>query len=264
MLPNPIQALFELPFRDRNWQQKFLIGAAIAFASFIVPIVPLLFVAGFAHAFMRQVILEEEPHLPDWSQAGSYLLGGLKIWLVGIVYGLPVILLILAGYAAFFVPTFSMVLIADYESTFPPALILLQMIGWAAGMGLFGVAMLFSLVAGVFAPVSIAHMAAKDELAAAFRVRQWWPVLRANLGGFALAYTIVLGAAMMLWLVYGVLYLSIVLCVLIPFALSAMTYLTTVWSAGMTAQAYRRGVEQLANKETPHGSKTSGTQEPPG
>ena len=59
-----LKEIFRFPFRQDGWQQPFLIGSALMFSGFFIPIVPLVFVAGYVARVMAQAIAGEIPCLP--------------------------------------------------------------------------------------------------------------------------------------------------------------------------------------------------------
>jgi len=52
-----LKAVFRFPFQGK-WRDRFLVGTALTFAGFVIPIVPLIFVYGYALQIMRQAIEE--------------------------------------------------------------------------------------------------------------------------------------------------------------------------------------------------------------
>ena len=115
-------------------------------------------------------------------------------------------------------------------------------------MGAFGLAMVVGLVTGFVTPVAMMHTVAKDDFSAAFRVREWWPILRANLTGFLLSYVIVMGVWFAMTFVVQFLYLTIVLCCLVPFAFSVLIAYVLLVSNALFALAYRDGVANLSGE----------------
>ena len=101
----------------------------------------------------------------------------------------------------------------------------------------------------ISAPIqaAIGHAIARKEFAAAFRVREWWPILRANLGGFILNFALIVGLTMALSVLYQVLYVTVVLCCLIPVVMSVTTFYNSIVSLTLCARAYRTGMQKLAD-----------------
>jgi hypothetical protein len=79
---------FSFVFDDSNWLKKLGIAGLLM----IIPIIGWLAVAGWSIEVTRRVIQRDPNPLPEWSNFGDFLMGGLKVWVVGFVYALPVIL----------------------------------------------------------------------------------------------------------------------------------------------------------------------------
>ena len=109
-------------------------------------------------------------------------------------------------------------------------------------LGTFGVGMLLMLAVSLILPVTVSHAVATDEFSAAFRVREWWDIFKANIAGFLIAYVILAGMWIALTLVLQIFYITIVLCCLVPFIMIfAYLYMMIIGSV-MFGQAYRDGV----------------------
>ncbi len=80
---------FTFVFEDDGWITKLLIGGIIL----LIPIIGWLVVAGWMLEIGRRVAAGEPAVLPDWNDFGAYLVRGLKAFVVGLVYSLPVIIL---------------------------------------------------------------------------------------------------------------------------------------------------------------------------
>lgn len=79
---------FSYQFEDNNWITKLLIGA-------LVSAVPILNFAWFGYMvdLLRNVMEGSTLPLPEWSDFGDKFVKGLIVWLAGVVYSLPAILL---------------------------------------------------------------------------------------------------------------------------------------------------------------------------
>ena len=110
---------------------------------------------------------------------------------------------------------------------------------------LLGVSMLLALAIGVVMPAIMGHVVATDEFGAAFRFKEWWAIFRANVGGFLLAYVIIILLSIVVSFIYSFLYCTIIFCCLVPFVTAPMTmYLTVIYGA-IFALAYRDGTQKL-------------------
>src|ERR1035437_6936506 len=84
-----LKVLFHFPFQGPKWQNNFLVGSVLTFGSFIIPIIPLIFVAGYSVQIMRQAIQGEKPEMPEWNDWGKLASDGLRMLGVGLIFLLP-------------------------------------------------------------------------------------------------------------------------------------------------------------------------------
>ncbi|MBN1993537.1 MAG: DUF4013 domain-containing protein [Anaerolineae bacterium] len=250
-----LQTLLGYPFRDKNWKNKFLIGSLVVLAGFAVPLVPFFFVYGYMMQIMRRIIVEKgEPYLPEWDDWGKLLVDGLKLLGVVFIYMLPVMVLFSIGYAMFFVLPFlgvPVMAIAGEENAEAAGGVfaVITVLGMVGFFILFGVGMLLALAIGLVMPAIMGHVVATDEFGAAFRFKEWWAVFRANVGGFLMAYVMIMLLSMVLSSAFTLLYCTIILCCLIPFLTAPVTmYLIAIYGA-LFGQAYRQGLENLVGQE---------------
>jgi len=79
---------FSFAFEDKDWIKKLGIGALLM----IIPFIGWLVVAGWGIEITKRVIQHDPQPLPDWSDFGGYLVKGLQVFVIGLVYSLPIIL----------------------------------------------------------------------------------------------------------------------------------------------------------------------------
>jgi hypothetical protein len=232
-----LQNAFTFPFRDERWKAKLGVFALASLGSFLI--VPGWFVWGYIHEIMRRIIVErEEPSLPEWERAGEFLPNGLKVFVLMMIFTLP-ILAVMSVYLAFIYASAVSKEGAFSDSALPLIMIMVLIF-------LMMTAVLITTVLSIFLPAALSHMVAKGEFSAAFRVREWWPIFRANLGGFVLVFAIALGANYLASFAVNLLALTIVLFVCLPFIMMTVFMYTTLVSYVLYAQAYVEGVERLA------------------
>ena len=239
------------PFRGEKWGIKLLIGSALTFGSFIIPIVPALPVFGYFGQIMKGIILrEEDPEMPAWNDWGTLFLDGLKLLGAVIIYLLPALILGVGGYALFMALDFAMASSASnlaHSNQLPP-LMLLSGLGMVAGMAIMMLGIALAVVTVTILPPALGNMLTKGKFEAAFHFREWWPVLKANLTGFILAVVLALGAFYLMYMLAIVLYATIVLCCLLPFAFAAIEFIAGAIGFSLYAVAYRDGTRKLAEK----------------
>lgn len=253
-----LQTLLAFPFRDTEWKKKFLVGSLVTIGSFIIPFVPFAFVYGYQFQIMRRIIVEKgEPFLPEWQDWNKLLLDGFKLLGVVMVFMLPILILFFGGYGlALVVPILGGFFAAMSEQTGGTPDFMLTSMGLVSAGGMFacyGLALLLAVPVGVVMPAILGHVVATDQFSAAFRLREWWAIFRANLGGFLLAFVLMMALSLVLSSVFTVLYCTIILCCLVPVVMGPMTmYLLTIYGA-LFGQVYRDGVEKLAGQGVPLG-----------
>lgn len=87
---------FTFPMEDREWVAKLAIGGGLILAG-IITLVGWIFtfpvVFGYLVAMVRNVINGNPQPLPKWENWGELWIEGVKMFVVGLVYSLPVIIL---------------------------------------------------------------------------------------------------------------------------------------------------------------------------
>ena len=237
------------PFTGKGAGMKLLIGSAISLANYIIPIVPAIPMLGYYAQIMKGVILrDEDPELPEWNDWGTFFMDGLKMLGASLIYMLPALLVVVVGYILFFVLDFGMAFSTTklVHSSSMPYSFLGSAIGMFAGMFIVMIGMFLMVVTMFFLPPALGNMIAKDNFGAAFRIKEWWPSFKSNFSGYILATAIVMGLAYLVAFVLMALYYSVVLCIVVPFAGSFVTFVIGAVSFSLYAVTYRDGVRKLA------------------
>lgn len=210
-----IRDLVRFPFQDPNWQNRFVIGAALTLANLFVPLLPSLVVSGYALQVMRQAIEGQELSLPPWDDWGGLLLDGLRAALVSLVFLLPGMVVLWAGMGLYFGGIFAVPAIIALldESARAIPLILLITFGSLAVMFLsLGVGWVLYLAGIAVLPVARPHFVAHGDVRAAFRVREWWPLLKLNPWGYLVGLIVAVGLFGLWYVAVMLLYSTMVLC----------------------------------------------------
>lgn len=177
-----IGTAFTYMFQDRDWLKKILIGGVISF----IPIVNFAAI-GYMIQVVRNVRDGQDLPLPEWDQFGEYFVSGLYLFLVFLIYALPIILLAcLQGAASIMLgATGNGRNAEDLASAYAITSICLTCL-----IGLWG------LFLGVISPGLTVRFAETGSFGATLSIGGWLGVMRANLG----AYLIVL---ILSWLVFS-------------------------------------------------------------
>lgn len=240
-----LQAILTFPFKDPRWKEKLLVGSLLGFAGFIVPVLPWLFLAGYFALIIRWIIVEEgEPYLPEWQDWSNLLEEGARLAAVGLVYYLPVILIVLLMLVIFIVPVFGLIAADSMGQEISPEFVLLPFASQFLGMFLIALAMVLGIVTQVFVQPAICHAVSQRQFAAGFRFREWWPIFRANLGGFLLAFVLFMSLRYAGAFLLQIVYMTIVLCLLIPLLMGVYYFYFGLLGSVLFAEAYRMGKEK--------------------
>ena len=241
------QETFAWPFRDLDWKYKFLVGSLLALAVWI-PLVGLLGYAvlyGYGLIVMRAAMRGEASTLPKWEKIGEMFVDGFKGALSAIGYVLPGMLAMAVAYIALFAINFLSVFstaMRESAGRVPPSDTFASMgIGYLVFFPLLFIAMILSFVGTAFTPVAVGQYARTGQISSGYRFREVWAILRANAGGYFLAWVLFFGLSMALSFAVSMLYYTIILCCLIPFAMAPVSlYITILWPT-LFGPAYREG-----------------------
>ncbi len=241
-----LKRFFTFPFEGSDWQKRFFIGAALILLGWFIPVIPLIFVGGYIVQVMRQVIAGHEPALPAWEDWGKLGLDGLRFCAVGLAFLLPGLLAYFGGMglymlASLFLP-FSMQLAEAGRILYT----LIPLFFIAVMMILFisiFLGMLLTLLGAIPLPMAIAHFVKHDEVGAAFRFREWWPLLWRNKVVYLIAWALCGGLMGIAYYAIITVYATLILCILIPVLSAPLSfYCMLVWAA-VFGEAYRGGYE---------------------
>jgi hypothetical protein len=237
-----LNQLFVFPFQDSEARKHFLIGCLIYLAGFFIPILPWIVVVGYCAILMRQVLNGEKPHLVPWGNWETLLKDGAKLFGIRLIYGSPLLILMIPFFLMFLAFPFFPILAQNSNSQdIGMATFILMLIN----MGAFLIIMPLSLVIGLIAPAAELHVVAKDDFAAGFQVKEWWPIFKKNWGGFVVALAIMYGIVMVMSIVMQVMFFTIVLACLFPLFLPVVSMYSAVVQYVAFAQAYKDGRDKL-------------------
>jgi len=166
---------FSYPFQDKDWIKKIGIAALVS----IIPIVGQIIVLGWGLEITRRIIRKDPTPLPDWSDFGGHVVRGIQGFVIGLVYALPLILLVICqNVLTLGVRTMGS---SNYGSA--------AFSGMTAVISAcFGcVTFLYSLAMAFVLPAALGSFAASDQLGAAFRFSEVFGLVRSSPSVFLLA-----------------------------------------------------------------------------
>lgn len=238
-----LKEIFTFPFKDADSRKYLLIGGLISLAAFFIPILPYFILYGYAVIIIKQVLNGESPHMVPWEDWSSMFKDGAKLFGIRLIFTLPIIIfaipVMLGGIAMPFIA--EGMNNADAEAFIAIFSIIM--------MGSMCIVIPLSIPMAVLIPAAEMHNVDKDDFAAAFQFKEWWPILRANLGGFIVAFGIYYAAAMAFAVVMQLLFVTIILACLAFILIPAMTIYITLIMYVTVAIAYRDGKSKLAQTE---------------
>ena len=203
------------PFDEERWTNKVLVGVALCFGGTLF--FPLMLpVSGYGLRIMRRTVKGEPPSLPEWDDWGALIVDGLKVFLVGFVYMLPVLVLMCCAYVFLFGTAFLPMLAAESPE------LLFGSIAAMIGVNLIiypimGIGILLALVLTFFILVAVTRMAANDSLESAFQLRQVWHLAKEGFPNYALASIVSFGILFILSTIISALGYTLVLTCVLPF-----------------------------------------------
>jgi hypothetical protein len=247
-----LKKLFRFPFSMPNWQGRFAVGAALTLASSVVPLVPLIFVAGYVLRVMRQVLAGQEPTLPEWNDWGELTRDGLKVMLINLVYFAPALVVFVVGMGLYFAGSFYLPFAAGTNPDQPDAVAAFLLLIFGSMAVLFvsmALGTLFAILGAMALPMATAHFAAESRFGAAFRVRQWWRILKADKLGYFIAWVIIAGLVAVLYISVMLAYYTLVLCFLVPFLMAPIAFYVALVGAALFGGTYQESAAALSTRD---------------
>ncbi len=208
---------FTFPFDDQDWMKKLGIAALLL----LIPIAGFILVGGWMLELMRRVIQGDGRPMPDWDDFGGYFMKGLQVMVVGIVYGLPAILVNICQQAVTFGLNSGDL---GSDETMATALMVLSVC-----FGCFS--FIYSILMLIVLPAALGKLATTGQIGAAFRFSEVIGMVRATPGPFIMAMlgSFVAGIVAML---------GVILCVIGMLATMAYAYAI---QGHLFGQAYKAG-----------------------
>jgi hypothetical protein len=236
---NSLKPYFRFPLRGDRVTERFLIGSALFLASFIIPILPALFVVGYGIQVMRRATAGGAPAMHAWQDWGGMLKDGFRAWIIVMAFFLPGTIVLLFGYGAYFASFLAFSTSTGNESD--AAVLLPFFLGMGSLLLSLALGSILFLLASIPLPVALAHFAAEDKFAAAFRFRQWWLILRSNLTSFLIAWVIVVGLMGVVYVLSITAYFTLVLICLLPLLLLPAYFYVMLVGASLFGDLYAEG-----------------------
>ena len=191
---------FRYVFDDKKWVSKLLIGL-------LVSIVPILNFAwnGYLVRLLNRVSAREEEPLPEWDEFGDKWVKGLILFVVGLIYAIPVVILvIIAAMGGVAVGTST----GDVQDIVG---------GIFAGVGILFTCLISLYLLGLtfYMPAVYIHFSRKEDFGACFEIGKIIDLIRENIGEYLTAWVVTVLFGLVLGVVAAVLFtiLSVIPCI---------------------------------------------------
>jgi hypothetical protein len=189
-----LRKAFSYPFEDKEWVNKVLIGLLIL----LVPILNFAWV-GYSIEIMRRVIKGEALPLPGWDDLGKKFTDGLQLFLVRLVYVLPMILLVGVPLTIMIVPA----ILASGKNTQQLAAVIATA-GGLASLCLIGLTILYALALSVLFPAIYVEFARHGSFSACFNFKSIFGEITRNAGTYFTAWGVYLGVTIVASMAGGI------------------------------------------------------------
>lgn len=245
-----LKPVFLFPFKDREATNRFIIGCALMVGGFILPLIPVLFAYGYTLRILRSTAEGKPPTMPQWEDWSSLLSLGVRGAAVGTVFMLPSFATFAFGLAIYFGTFLLLPLTAGAESSAGDPFFAVFLLGMGAMFLSLAVGSVLLLLGAIPLPASISHFAVHDRLGAAFRVREWWPILSANRLGYFIAFVVVAGIFALGYYAFFVLYSTLILLCLAFLVMPPIIFYSMLVGAALFGEIYREGRAALQKPAT--------------
>ncbi|MDZ4158912.1 MAG: DUF4013 domain-containing protein [Anaerolineaceae bacterium] len=154
---------FSYQFKDPDWIKKIALAGLFS----LIPVVGVFFLMGWSVEVTRRVILKDPNPLPELN-FGAYLGKGFQLWVIGLVYALPIFILTIP---IMLVPPLGVAVELD-ENTLG---IVMAAISICCG----GLIFLYSLLLALMLPAAYGNFAAKGSIGAGLRFGEVFGLVKA-------------------------------------------------------------------------------------
>jgi len=156
---------FTFPFKDQQWFKKLVVPGLVG----LIPIVGQFFLVGFGLNVAKRVIENNPETLPELDFGGD-LKRGFMTFIVGLGYGLPLIILALI---------FGIIMVAIGGLTSNGDGTITGIVGGILGFGVIIISLLYGIFVAFFTSAAYGNYLAKaEQLGAAFRIQEIWGFLK--------------------------------------------------------------------------------------
>lgn len=164
---------FSFVWKDPDWIKKLAIASIVVLVGLLTAGLVMIPLGGWMVAIVRRVIRGEEPALAEWADFGSLIIDGLKVVVVAIVWSIPLLLIV-----GCFSTVAAVAANQDSSGTFTSILSILNAC----------VSLPYGVILGLLLPASIGEIADHGQLGQALNPANAVKLVRANPGGYIIAW----------------------------------------------------------------------------
>lgn len=196
---------FSYPFDDKQWVSKMGLGGVIT----LVPILNFAW-SGYLVEIIRNVLKGSPEPLPTWDNIDRKFMDGLILTLAGLVYALPMLVVICLPLSVMVVPAI-MSGNPDLESISNA----IASAGSVLFLCLLCVFFLYALALSIIYPAILVVFAREGTFASCFKFREVFDLIGKNISSFFTAWGVSIGAGFVVNLVVGTVagILSLIPCI---------------------------------------------------
>lgn len=188
-----ISESFSYQFEDLQWPTKLGLGALIS----LVPVLNFA-LAGYEVAIIRNVAAGDAEPLPHWDDLGQKFLDGLILWLAGLIYAAPIIILVCLPLGVLAASG----MLSQYRNT--------EALGRPiAGAGIvllacfLAILIAYSLLLSLIRPVILVIFSRDGTFSSCFRLGEIVRLINRQPGNFATIWLVVIAAGLVIGLIVG-------------------------------------------------------------
>jgi len=179
---------FTYIFQDKRWFGKLIIGWLVS----IVPILNFAFTGYVTHT-IRNVEADQPEPLPEWDDFGQKFVLGFYLWVAGLIYALPILILAFI----FIVP----VIVASSGNTSDTIGSIIAGTGVLVGCIVF----IYALALSFLMPALNINLARKSSFGSMFQFSEFFRIVRQNSGDYIVAWLMTIVWSIVIGLVGGLL-----------------------------------------------------------
>lgn len=167
---------FAFVFEDPRWLPKILLGGLFMIASIFL--IGIFFVYGYLAQLARNVIEGRQNPLPEWDELGDFFVEGFKLFVIGLVYIIPMALLV----AVFVIPAAIFSNVGDSEA--------MRTFGGMSVSCVWCLMFPIGLAIAIWLPGAFLMAITTGEFSAAFDFGRIARFIKANVGNYILAFVV--------------------------------------------------------------------------